>query len=44
LALNPGHWRASRQCHPTAQALVEGLPLVSGDSIFDAYGVVRLWK
>jgi PIN domain nuclease of toxin-antitoxin system len=26
-----------------AQALVEGIPLVSADPIFDAYGVARLW-
>jgi PIN domain nuclease of toxin-antitoxin system len=26
-----------------AQALVEGFPLVSGDAIFDAYGVNRIW-
>ena len=27
-----------------AQAAVEHLPVVSADSQFDAYGVVRLWK
>jgi PIN domain nuclease of toxin-antitoxin system len=27
-----------------AQALVEGMPLVSADPIFDAYGVARLWN
>lgn len=26
-----------------AQALVENCPLVSGDAIFDAYGVRRIW-
>jgi PIN domain nuclease of toxin-antitoxin system len=26
-----------------AQAVVESLALVSGDPIFDRYGVVRLW-
>jgi len=26
-----------------AQAMVESLPLVSGDSVFDEYGVSRLW-
>jgi PIN domain nuclease of toxin-antitoxin system len=26
-----------------AQALVEGIPIVSADTIFDAYGVQRLW-
>jgi len=27
-----------------AQALVEGMPLVSADAIFDQYGVNRIWK
>lgn len=26
-----------------AQALVEGIPVVSADAIFDAYGVTRIW-
>ncbi|HTU91795.1 MAG TPA: type II toxin-antitoxin system VapC family toxin [Gemmataceae bacterium] len=26
-----------------AQALVETMPLVSADAVFDAYGVTRLW-
>ena len=26
-----------------AQAMVEGLPLVSADAVLDAYGIVRLW-
>jgi PIN domain nuclease of toxin-antitoxin system len=26
-----------------AQALMEGIPIVSADAIFDAYGVQRLW-
>lgn len=26
-----------------AQALVEGIPLVSADDLLDAYGVIRLW-
>jgi len=26
-----------------AQALVEGVPVVSGDVTFDAYGVTRIW-
>lgn len=26
-----------------AQSLVEGIPLISADTIFDAYGVNRLW-
>jgi len=27
-----------------AQALVEGIPVVSADAIFDQYGVNRIWK
>jgi PIN domain nuclease of toxin-antitoxin system len=27
-----------------SQALVEGIPLVSSDAIFDAYGVNRVWN
>ena len=27
-----------------AQSLVEGIPLISGDAIFDAYGVSRIWN
>jgi PIN domain nuclease of toxin-antitoxin system len=27
-----------------AQALVEGIPLISADAIFDQYGVNRLWQ
>lgn len=27
-----------------AQSLVEGMPLVSADAIFDQYGVNRIWK
>ena len=27
-----------------AQALVEGMPLVSTDAMFDRYGVIRIWK
>ena len=27
-----------------AQALVEGIPLISADKSFDPYGVTRLWK
>ncbi len=26
-----------------AQALVEGIPLISADDLLDAYGVIRLW-
>lgn len=27
-----------------SQALVEGIPLIGGDAIFDAYGVTRIWN
>ena len=27
-----------------AQALIENMPLVSADAVFDQYGVTRLWK
>lgn len=27
-----------------AQSLVDGIPFVSGDAIFDAYGVNRIWN
>ena len=27
-----------------SQALVEGIPLIGGDAIFDAYGVIRIWN
>ena len=27
-----------------AQALVEGIPLISADKSFDPYGVTRVWK
>ena len=26
-----------------AQSVIEGLPIISADSVFDVYGVVRLW-
>lgn len=26
-----------------AQAIVEGMPIVSSDSVFDSYGIERLW-
>jgi PIN domain nuclease of toxin-antitoxin system len=26
-----------------AQALVDGIPIVSADATFDAYGVIRVW-
>jgi PIN domain nuclease of toxin-antitoxin system len=39
----PWHHRDPFDRLIAAQALVEGLPLVSGDPIFDAYSVIRLW-
>jgi PIN domain nuclease of toxin-antitoxin system len=27
-----------------AQSLTENIPIVSGDAIFDSYGVIRLWE
>lgn len=27
-----------------AQSLTENIPIVSGDTVFDAYGVIRLWE
>jgi PIN domain nuclease of toxin-antitoxin system len=26
-----------------AQATIEGVPIVSADSVFDDYGITRLW-
>jgi PIN domain nuclease of toxin-antitoxin system len=26
-----------------AQSQIEGVPLVSADTVFDAYGVTRIW-
>ena len=39
----PFHHRDPFDRMIAAQALVEGIPLVSADRIFDAYGVTRLW-
>jgi PIN domain nuclease of toxin-antitoxin system len=27
-----------------AQSLTESIPIVSGDAVFDLYGVIRLWE
>ena len=40
----PFHHRDPFDRMIAAQALVEGIPLVSTDAIFDAYGVTRLWN
>lgn len=40
----PFHHRDPFDRLPGAQALVEGIPLVSADAIFDQYGVNRVWK
>jgi PIN domain nuclease of toxin-antitoxin system len=40
----PFHHRDPVDRMIAAQALVEGIPLVSADAIFDAYGVPRLWN
>ncbi|MDB5306880.1 MAG: hypothetical protein JWO38_1082 [Gemmataceae bacterium] len=39
----PFHHRDPFDRLPAAQALVEGIPLISCDTIFDAYGVTRIW-
>jgi PIN domain nuclease of toxin-antitoxin system len=39
----PGHHRDPFDRLIVAQALVEGIPIVSSDAIFDAYGVRRIW-
>jgi PIN domain nuclease of toxin-antitoxin system len=39
----PSHHRDPFDRLIAAQALVEGIPLVSADPIFDAYGVTRIW-
>ena len=39
----PFHHRDPFDRSLVAQALQEGMPLVSGDSTLDAYGVVRIW-
>ncbi len=40
----PWHHRDPFDRLLAAQSLVEGVPLVSADAIFDQYGVNRIWK
>jgi len=40
----PFHHRDPFDRMIAAQALVEGIPVVSSDAIFDSYGVQRLWN
>jgi PIN domain nuclease of toxin-antitoxin system len=40
----PFHHRDPFDRMLASQALIEGIPLVSSDSIFDTYGVNRIWK
>jgi PIN domain nuclease of toxin-antitoxin system len=39
----PSHHRDPFDRLLIAQALTEGLPIVSADSMFDAYPITRLW-
>jgi PIN domain nuclease of toxin-antitoxin system len=39
----PWHHRDPFDRLIVAQALVEGVPVVSSDAIFDQYGIVRVW-
>ena len=39
-----GHHRDPFDRLLISQALVEGIPIVGGDAIFDAYGVNRIWN
>ena len=39
----PGHHRDPFDRMLIAQAQAEGVPLVSVDSVFDSYGVTRIW-
>ena len=42
-AVLPGYHRDPFDRLLIAQALVEGIPLVSNDPIFEQYGVIRIW-
>jgi PIN domain nuclease of toxin-antitoxin system len=42
-AMLPNHHRDPFDRLLVAQAQVEGLPVIGNDSIFDQYGVARLW-
>jgi PIN domain nuclease of toxin-antitoxin system len=39
----PRHHRDPFDRLLVAQCLVESMPIVSADSVFDAYGVTRVW-
>ncbi|AEP13146.1 MULTISPECIES: type II toxin-antitoxin system VapC family toxin [Chloracidobacterium] len=39
----PFHHRDPFDRMLVAQSLIEGMPLLSADTIFDAYGVNRIW-
>jgi PIN domain nuclease of toxin-antitoxin system len=39
----PFHHRDPFDRLPAAQALIEDIPLVSTDAIFDQYGIKRVW-
>jgi PIN domain nuclease of toxin-antitoxin system len=43
VAVLPFHHRDPFDRMLAAQSLIESLPLISADPIFDAYGVTRLW-
>lgn len=40
----PFHHRDPFDRMLASQALVEGIPLIGGDAMFDAYGVTRIWN
>ena len=40
----PFHHRDPFDRMLASQALVEGIPLIGGDAMFDAYGVQRIWN
>ncbi len=40
----PFHHRDPFDRMLASQALVEGIPIISSDSILDAYGIHRIWK
>jgi PIN domain nuclease of toxin-antitoxin system len=43
IATLPPHHRDPFDRLLIAQAMVEGVPILSADAAFDAYGVTRLW-
>ena len=42
-AMLPAHHKDPFDRLMIAQALVDGIPIVSADTAFDAYGVIRIW-